>query len=227
MKIEQERLDSDRARQEAKERFRQEQKNEMERIRKEEQYGRQRIENERMQKEKLEFEKQERIHKEERDMKFKLCKSLIEENEVIMKNITSICVLTVSDLSDESIVIREKKLTSIDKEIRRNGDNLSKPIENIPVDDEEKVKKINQIVLNQKNLLEKIGKYNKLLSSEVTDRGLSAKGHKSLHSLKIELQSFSGYKSEIVIVISVLVSKEILTNLFEKQLFERICIIVS
>ena len=98
-----------------------------------------------------------RIQKEERDSSSSNCPNAIEENEVIKKNIMSTCVLTVSDLHDESIVIREKKSTSIDMEIWRYGDNLSALIENIPAN-EEKDNKFNQLVLDRKDFLEKISK---------------------------------------------------------------------
>ena len=46
-------------------------------------------------------------------------------------------------------------------------------------------------------LLENSEKYKKLLSSEILDRKLSAEKMKSLPSLKIDLQTFRGYESEI------------------------------
>ena len=197
MKFDMDRLAQENVKKEEEVKLRQEKTEEMERLIKEEKVERLRNEEEWKQKEKLEKEEKEKLRKEEKLAKEKMCTCLLNENDVIQNSIDSISVESLSDLNDEQIMIREKSLSSIDIEIHRFGDNVSKVIEQMPrnIDNYEDI--INKYVSTHKVLLVSSDKYKRALSSEISDRKLSAEKMKSLPSLKIELQVFRGYESEI------------------------------
>ena len=197
LNFEKERLEREQVRINAEEKFRQEQKAEIEHIREEEKKERDRIEQERLKREELEFIEKDLKLQEEKNRKENLSKCLIEENESIKKTIEGVCNVVLGNEADETIIAREKKISFLDTDIRRYGDNLSKLIEQISFDDKDREIKISEFTKVQKSLLDNISSYKESISSEIAARALSGENFRSLPSLSFELQTFSGYDSKI------------------------------